>query len=418
MKRAVFLVACAFAVWLACMQRPVSAGTLRAGTAVIDITPPVGTGLGAAGLMGNRPFINKGIHDGVYAKVLALSDGSRRVTIVTLDLLGFVPDRVRSLLPAGFENTVFCATHNHMGPSTIDFTPPDFTYRTDYLTEMEDRLAAAIVEAHGELTPVSIGASTGTIDLSYNKLGGGKGVFPCGKDNPHRIKMEPVDCEVGVVRLDSPDGDPIAILVNYASHPVVAWICDKITAEYPGFMTTYVEKTVGGDAVCFFLQGACGDTQPYESCSYAFEPARMVGEKLGKLVCEVSNTIETTVSPESELAFISETIPVKGRTTAKGMTLDVEMTVTVIDNRIAFVSGPGEFYVDFQLDLKQKSPLEHTFFLGYANGYLGYFPTQQAVREDWNKWYNHNMWVEVGSGEKVIERGLSHITEFVTASSR
>ena len=96
---------------------------------------------------------------------------------------------------------------------------------------------------------------------------------------------------------------------------------------------------------------------------------------------------------------------------SKGMTLNAELNTAVINNQIAFVSGPGEFYVDFQLDLKKRSPIEHTFFFGYTNGYLGYFPTRKAWEEDWNKWYNHNMWVEVGAGEKMIDKALDNIRE-------
>lgn len=164
-------------------SRTVSAGELKAGVSVINITPPVGVAHTAYGI-GGGIHLNKGINDSTYAKILALTDGTERITIITLDLLGFVPDGVRKLLPGYLQNTIFCATHNHMGAATIAFTPPNFIYRTDYLTEIEENIAASIIEAHENMTLVTVGAATGSVDLSYNKLGGGLGLFLCGQKIP------------------------------------------------------------------------------------------------------------------------------------------------------------------------------------------------------------------------------------------
>ena len=398
--------------------RPVCADGLMAGVSVINITPPVGLEHGAIGIGGGID-VNKGINDSTYAKILALSDGVERMTVITLDLLAFVPDRVRELLPPDFQNTVFCATHDHMGAATVDFVPPEIIFRTEYLTNIEDAIATAIMETHEHISSVTVGSATGTVDLSYNKLGGGQGLYICGQQNPDHIRFEPVDQEVGVIRFDRQDGTPLAILVNYASHPVIAWVCHKVSAEFPGFMTHYVEEEIGGDAVCFFLQGACGDVQPYESCASSYTKAEEFGEKLARAVLEINSSIVTVPSCEPGLLFESEIIPLGGRddledrTDTSGMIFNAELTVTVINQDIALVSGPGEFYVDYQLDLKERSPLDHTYFLGYSNGYFGYFPTIQAVEEDWDQWYAHNMWVEIGAGDKFIEKGLVYIEEML-----
>ena len=399
--------------------RPVFADGLMAGVSVVNITPPKGFKHSAIGIGGGID-VNFGVHDSTYARILALTDGTERMTIITLDLLGFFPDRVKSLLPQELQNTVFCATHDHMGAATVSFTPPDFVYRTDYLTEIEDTIAASIIETHKHLTPVTVGAATGTFDESYNKLGGGLGLYLCGQQNPDRIRFEPVDQEVGVIRFDKQDGKPLAILVNYASHPVIAWICTRVTAEFPGFMENYLEEAIGDGVVGFYLQGACGDIQPFDACAESYDKAREFGEKLAMTVLEINSSLQTEEPPESELVFISDIIPLGGRNDLKyrpdttGMTFNAELTVTIINKNIAFVSGPGEFFVDFQLDLKEKSPIDHTFFLGYANGYYGYFQTLQAIEENWNGGYSHNLWVEIGAGEKIIEKGLYHIYDLLS----
>ncbi len=112
-----------------------------------------------------------------------------------------------------------------------------------------------------------------------------------------------------------------------------------------------------------------------------------------------------------KIAFHSESMTFKGIKELNGSTIDAELNVAVIDNDIAIVTGPGEFYVDHQLALKKRSPVPHTFFFGYTNGYLGYFPSKRAWTENWGKGvYEHHKWVEVGAGERFIDRALALVT--------
>jgi len=385
------------------------AGELMAGVAVVDITPPDGAPLSFIDSKHGVRWRNRGAHDRLYAKVLALSDGSESTAIVSLDLMGFDPGRIRTLLPENAGHVLFCASHNHLAPATISFTPPDFRYPTDHLDRMEKDIADAVTAAFGSLEAVRIRTGIGQAALSYNKLGGGKGLYLCGRDNPDRIRFEPVDDEVGVIRIDDLDGDPLAVLVHYTAHPVIVWTSEHASAEYPGYMCRHVEETLGKGALCFFLQGACGDTQPFESCSQSWDDAEKVGRLLGDEVVAVCERIGREEPAAPTLALETHVFSIPGRNEAAGQTFEIESTILLIGGSCALVTGPGEFFVDYQLDLKARSPVGHTFFVGYTNGYYGYFPTRRAVEEDWNKWYNHNMWVAVGAGETIIERALETI---------
>ncbi len=48
---------------------------------------------------------------------------------------------------------------------------------------------------------------------------------------------------------------------------------------------------------------------------------------------------------------------------------------------IGIVAVNGEPFAELGLEVKRRSPLPHTFFLGYSNGCLGYFPTPEAFDE-------------------------------------
>jgi len=51
----------------------------------------------------------------------------------------------------------------------------------------------------------------------------------------------------------------------------------------------------------------------------------------------------------------------------------------LIDRRIALMTMPGEPFVIFQMNWRDRCPVPDAFFLGYTNGYFGYFPTIAAA---------------------------------------
>ena len=62
----------------------------------------------------------------------------------------------------------------------------------------------------------------GTADLAHNR----RKFLPDGRvamqwRNAEREPTEPVDREYAMIRLDRADGSPLAVLFNYACHPVV-----------------------------------------------------------------------------------------------------------------------------------------------------------------------------------------------------
>jgi hypothetical protein len=85
----------------------------------------------------------------------------------------------------------------------------------------------------------------------------------------------------------------------------------------------------------------------------------------------------------------------------------LEYSVLRLGEKLAFLNLPGEPFVGLQLDLKKRSPLPHTFLVGYTNGYAGYFPTLQANREGG---YGANsggtLHVEAETGEAMVAEAL------------
>jgi hypothetical protein len=63
-----------------------------------------------------------------------------------------------------------------------------------------------------------------------------------------------------------------------------------------------------------------------------------------------------------------------------GVTRDLEVWALRI-NDIGIVAVSGEPFAELGLEVKRRSPLPNTLFLGYSNGCLGYLPTPEAFSE-------------------------------------
>ena len=109
---------------------------LRAGAAMIDITPPAGTHLAGSGAGEHRPA--QAVMDPLFAKAIVFESGERRVCMVILDLTivtGDYTDLIRAAIgeQTGLapEAIMIQATQTHSAPSLGYFMlDPDFPLET------------------------------------------------------------------------------------------------------------------------------------------------------------------------------------------------------------------------------------------------------------------------------------------------
>ena len=196
-------------------------GPLTAGVATADITPPPGARLWG---YSNRTHGATGTLDPLMAKAVVLRAGDKSVAIVSLDL-GRTPEesvlakvREKTRLACGVSDLFITASHTHHAPTleATEDTPNAFGEKVG------DQIAEIICAATQNLVPVRIGVGRGAADLSHNR----RKFLPDGRvamqwRNAEREPTEPVDREFATIRLDRADGSPLAVLFNYACHPVV-----------------------------------------------------------------------------------------------------------------------------------------------------------------------------------------------------
>ena len=72
----------------------------------------------------------------------------------------------------------------------------------------------------------------------------------------------PVDPEIGILRLDRHSGQTLAVVYNFACHPIQGVPSGGNTADLAGFACATIEDCLGDGAIALFLQGCAGDINP------------------------------------------------------------------------------------------------------------------------------------------------------------
>jgi len=136
------------------------------------------------------------------------------------------------------------AIHSHTAPSVLQFRgwgPPD----PEYSRYLGRQIAGAAGAAVRRLTPVRLAMGrTEHTALAWNRTG--------------RAEVDPT---VEVLRMETAAGEPLALLVHYACHPVILGPKPIISADYPGALRSHLARRYPG-AVILFANGACGDIDP------------------------------------------------------------------------------------------------------------------------------------------------------------
>jgi hypothetical protein len=241
MQRFSVLCVCLSALW----ALPPARAEVQVGAAVRVITPnpllPVSGGMG----MPNPAREKRGE---ITARALVLRRGDISVAVVSLDLIGFpsvLGDRVRakvSRIPA--DHILIGSTHTHSAPDCYAFPDGKGGHTGDltYMASVCEKAAEAVNEAIDQLQPawikIAMGEAQGKIAYNY-------------------YAPDLYDRRMNVIQAVSPQGKPIATLVNYAVHPeVLGNDIGVLSPDLVGPLCEKIESLGGGTAL--FMNGAQG----------------------------------------------------------------------------------------------------------------------------------------------------------------
>jgi hypothetical protein len=264
---------------------------LEAGTAVVDVT--------------DRTIP---VHDTLHAKALVLKEGDRTVVLLTIDAVAlgelgriksdFLPQlraRIAKELGLAPENLLVNASHCH-GVLRPDF--PELCFQ-------------AIKSAMAELVPVRAGVGSAQENsISENRRIHMRDGSEVDMRRAYSLPTDQaiasvgaIDPQIGLLRLDRLDGSNLALLYNFACHPIMNPPSSGNSADYPGIASAIIEEQLGGTA--FFIQGCAGDINPvhYKEVS---QPADSTpyGNQLAVSVLRAARKL--TTQPDSPLRFVHQ----------------------------------------------------------------------------------------------------------------
>jgi neutral ceramidase len=402
---------------------------LRAGAASLDITPPLGLRIQAATHQNDATSVR----DPLEANALYLSGDEEGVLLLGCDLAAIEPEqtaRVRERVAAACgipsRSVIISATHTHGGPVMMPsnrYNGPDPAYQASLEAKLEEVASRAARSAR----PARLAWGQGTAVLGYNRR-------TCFADGTHAMHGDtgradftglegPVDNRhLALFAKDEGSGELIGVAYNNASHPTTFYGGRCFSSDFPGAARAMLRQALGPSLPVLFLNGAQGDI-----CMENREAPEPSSEKPEQKIMRLAaiaagETLRLLyVSPfvqPRELRHAWSDLPVRVRLPSPDRLVAARRLleradrgegaldpwevlfahgIDLLDRRfgedpvdrlpvhvvriddLALVTLPGEFYCQFGLDIRRRSPAAATGIVGIADGNHGYCPTMAGI---------------------------------------
>lgn len=434
---------------LLCAAAPALAqqGALKVGAAKLDITPKPA----------ELPKTMLGVLDPINVRAIVVEDGKTRAAMVTVDV-GAIPTetwqnvsaRAARELNIPADQLLLTATHTHSAPW---LRGPAY----------EAQILDAIRKAAAAVKPARMAYGTGVSYINVNR----NIIDPDNRRWWEGPNYEgPSDKTVAVVRFETLQGAPIAVYYNYGVHAVLTGNLDLVSADLPGAASTYIEQSLGGDAVAVYSNGAAGDQNPIyfnqtyelrairtadyakrgEDISNAMPPGgtgmdrsnprvamlmeqqkqmtRTMGQMLGEEVLHVSRASLERPVTSARIAGAQASVSCpgrnrldKGRAGYPGNYEDaapVPIRLSLLKIGDTVIGGvDAEVFTTIAQRFKRESPFKHSMMTTLTNGMApsGYIPNDAAF--GYNTFEVVSSRLKPGCAESAIVNGLLDLIDKV-----
>ncbi len=207
------------------------------------------------------------VNDPMYARALVLEGSGTTAVIVTLDLV--------ALEEIGAIKATFLPALRAKLKKEIGLDPGALIVNCSHChgspcADVLERTAEAVKQAARSLVPVNIGVGTGFENRVQEnrrlKLKDGRELdvrraYSLPPD-AEVVGAGPIDPEIGILRVNRKDGRPLAVVYNFAMHPIMGASAGGNTADITGFSSKVIEDALGNGAMALFVQGCGGDINP------------------------------------------------------------------------------------------------------------------------------------------------------------
>ena len=441
--------------------------SFKVGFSRINITPMMGIEI--SGYFKTR--IADGVLDDLYANAIAFECGDTRALMICVDNCGIKQGillkyrkMISEKLGIGVDKVFISCTHTHTGPSSAS----ESDIAEEYKNQLGEKLVRLACDAVNDLKDAKMGYGIGSAPniafVRRFRMKDGSIKTNPGVDNPDIVApIGDIDERVNVLRFDRENAETV-VLVNFGCHPDVVGGC-KISADWPGFVRSTVEKVLD-NTKCIFFNGAEGDinhvnvhphggflngmfmdfddvSRGYAHAQYmgrvvtggvlqAFDKVKYVDvneiSAVNKIMNVPSNKPDAKDLPEAyKIKEIHESgrddeLPYKGMmlTTVVAEALRMvrlenapdafDMTLSGIKlGLVALVGIPGEPFLGIGRGIKETDGFDLIMPICCANGYEGYFPMRDSYDEGGYEARSSNF--RAGVAEFIIEEGKKMLNE-------
>jgi len=225
---------------------------------------------------------------------LVVKKDNTKFAIVTLDILGLPTnvkvDLMKRLSKEGWsaENIMLLPSHSHgsLEMAAINSknklnSPQIGIFQPELLEFLLMQLETLIKSADQNYQSVKIGTASQQIE----------GL------NRNRRKDPDVDRDMTVTRVDLENGKPLAVLVNWTAHPTFIGGKDmQVSAEWPGYLQSELQKMIGNNVTTMYYNGAEGDQSPVlDASGDAYTKIQIYGKQVAEKAFGIYKTIKPKV---------------------------------------------------------------------------------------------------------------------------
>ncbi|MCA1964549.1 MAG: neutral/alkaline non-lysosomal ceramidase N-terminal domain-containing protein, partial [Prosthecobacter sp.] len=422
----------------------------KAGTALIDITPPKLPVL-VNGSMLSR-YVDK-INTRIHARAIVVGDGKETAAIVVVDscMMGRVLlDEVKAVAEkkTGIrqDRMLISATHAHSAPSSMACLGTEAD--PDYVPFLKDKLVEAIVTAQAAMMPARVGfakadAAEFTALRQWIRRPDRLAEDPFGnlsvRANMHAGRnwddvtgeAGPEDPELSLIAFQTHQGQPLAVLANFSMH----YFGDKdISADYFGLFSEGLKQRIDPQGILLGIMshGCSGDiyrvdykvpekdrpkptleeyTQGLLDIAVKAHGSIQYRDDVDIAMAEKRMTLKYRVPDKQRLEWAQRIVSEMGDRPAKTPTEVYAREQIILHERqqteivvqalrigdIGIATTPNETYAITGLKIKAASPLPHTMVIELANGGDGYIPPPEM-----HAWGGYNTWAARSAGLEVM----------------
>jgi putative membrane-bound dehydrogenase-like protein len=379
--------------------------------------------------------------------------GQAKVAIVACDVL-FVPRELADAAVAEIEkktgipadHLLINATHTHHAPSTARVHGYDAV--PEFCDELRRGIVRAVDEANSRLKVGDaqlffyLGSEDAIGSNSRQLLEDGSITWTAQQEPGEKARPTgPFDPQLPVFDFRNAEGKSRALLFNHSTHTIGTRSGrDARSPAFYGLAAQELEAKLGG--VVTFLEGASGSTHnvaprvPVDECikllladiqearakasprqirnlegirrPFKFRVRKFNEAEEDAKVANYTRKYMPQASERCREVFANMRRQLRDRQGAQQETWIQAIAI----GDIAVVGVPAEYFTALGIDIKQRSPFEHTYIAELANDWIGYLPDREGHRlGGYQTWMGLHSYAEEGTGERMADEVVQLLNE-------